>query len=186
MAEVAAAPRVTGPEPPRYDLWPVAQRSAWRLSGALVPCGPGLRGIGWPETPRVRLAAVAAWLAADRATSHLTAAWVWGAVREPGSPLQITMRAGARRPQEFGRDVRFYELRCADEDIAELGAFATTTPLRTVGDLLHSPDAFGTREIAACRLLLRLVDGGAETVRARLSAHRRPYRRIAQRRLELL
>lgn len=172
-------PREGLPDPPRYDLWPPAVRSAWRLSGALVRCGPGLRGIGWPETPRVRLAAIADWLGHDRIASHLTAAWVWGAVREPRDPLQVSMLAGRRRPLASRADLRVYELRYGAEDVERFGPFQVTRPMRTALDLLHDPEVFGRREAVACRLLL-LADGGTAAMARHLAEHRRPHRRLAQ------
>ena len=78
------------PDPPRFDLWPEALRSAELRRGTLVACGPGVRGVGWPDSPRVRLAALAPWLSGGRVAAFRTAAWVWGAAREPGRPLRVT------------------------------------------------------------------------------------------------
>lgn len=184
-ATVAASHRPVMPDPPRYDLWPEAMRSAWQLTGALVRCGPGFRGVGWPETPRVRLSAIANCLDRDRVATHLTAAWVWGAAREPRNPLQVSMRAGRRRPTELRPELRVYEMRLTEADTETFGSFAVTTPLRTALDLLHDTESFGLRETVACRILLGSC-GGSAAAAQHLAEHRRPFRRLAQSRLRLI
>lgn len=179
-------PRMARPDPPRYDLWPEAMRSAWRLSGALVPCGPGVRGLGWPETPRVRLTAIAAWLRGGRIASHLTAAWVWGAARDPGYPLQVSQLPGRRRPPEAVPGLRIYDLRGAGPESHDFGGLAVTTPPRTVLDLLYDPSGFGAREAIACRLLLRLTEDGGAEISRRIETHRRPHARLARERFAAL
>ncbi|MBN9612266.1 MAG: hypothetical protein J0H64_02150, partial [Actinobacteria bacterium] len=104
------------PRPPRYDLWPAAVRSAARLHGALVPCGPGYRGIGWPETPTVRASALAEFLSNDRIATHLTAAWVWGAARSPGRPVRVSTRGRRRITLPSTEQLRVSEARLAPED----------------------------------------------------------------------
>ncbi len=95
---------------PRWDRWPEAVRSAELRAGSLVRCGPGYRPVGWPETPRVRAAALAPWLGAGRTAVLGTAAWIWGAAREPGSPLEIATEARAELRAEHGQRVRLREL----------------------------------------------------------------------------
>ncbi|CAG7595955.1 hypothetical protein ACFPZL_05565 [Leucobacter soli] len=188
-ARVATAPpaRVKDPpNPPRYDLWPAALRSAGRLHGLLVPCGPGFRGIGWPETPRVRTAALAEFLSPDLAATHLTAAWVWGAAKDPGEPLRFSTRDRRRNLRRETPQIRISELRLAPGDMHELGAFAVTTPLRTLLDLLYADTGFGKRERVACRLLALQIPGGWATARERVEARRRPYRTVARERLAAL
>ncbi len=178
--------RVTAPPPPRIDLWPPAVRSAWRLTGAIVPCGPGFRGLGWPETPTVRLAALAEWLRPHQAVTHGTAAWVWGASRTAGDAIEITMVAGRRRPITTAPEVRVRELRVAPDDLERLGDFDVTTPLRTAIDLLYRSEAFTPADAIACRLLAFRFPGGLHRIRAHIGSRRRPGRTMALERLETL
>ncbi len=171
------------PEPPRYDLWPVALRSAGRLRGTLVPCGPGLRGIGWPETPTVRAAALAEFLTDGRIATLMTAAWVWGAAKEPGRPIRASTVGGRRKLAADNEMLRTMEIRYTDADIARLGRFGVTGPKRTVVDLLHTSEEFGIAERVACRLLARSFAGGLAGIQAHLSTHRRPHRSRACSRL---
>lgn len=179
-----AAGRPTLPVPPRYDRWPVALQHAMRLRGALVRCGPGMRGVGWPDSPGVRLAALGAWLGEDLCASHLTAAWVWAAAEHPGEPLRLAARAGGSRRSPAG--VRRYELRLGDGELERFGGLPVTTRMRTLLDLLHDPSGFSDEERHACRALLARIPDGAECVSARLLEHRRPHRRLAVQRLGLI
>lgn len=164
---------------PRYDRWPVALRAAERLRGTLVPCGPGLRGIGWPDTPRVRLAALGGWLGQRRVATLTTAAWVWGAAREPGDPLRLSTARRGRHTDAPSREIRVQELCLSPVDVTALGGFAVTTPLRTAADLLHDPEGFDRAHEVAVRLLGAQIEGGLPALAARLADHRRPHRRLA-------
>ncbi len=171
------------PNPPRFDLWPAALQSSERLRGTLVPCGPGLRGVGWPDTPRVRLAALAPWLEKRRIAAYLTAAWVWGAARDPGTPLRLTMPTGYRPRRSRGPDVHVHELRLAPADVHQFGAFAVTSPQRTIIDMLCDPAPLQLREVVAVRLLLTLVAGGRTAIFADLHDRHRPRKQVALARL---
>lgn len=169
--------------PPRYDLWPIALQHAFRLRGALVPCGPGVRGVGWPDTPCVRLSALGPWLGAGKCASHLTAAWVWNAVDELGTPLSITLPSGRHGSLQSSHGVRRHEMRLNREDIRAFDELLVTSPFRTILDLLHDPHHFeATHALAVTSLLTHEADMEAQ-VRDRLRAHRRPYRRLAELRL---
>lgn len=182
-----SAPRRTSPPiPPRYDLWPPALRSAEVLRGSLVACGPGVRGVGWPETPTVRAAALAHWLEGGRVATHLTAAWIWGASHSPGRPLQVTVRSGSRRRVHNTDWLRVYEMRHTDADIQHFGDYAVMTPFRTVLDLLYEDAPFTLTARVASRLLIRFVDGGVNAVLSHIDTHKRPRKRVARERLALL
>ena len=167
------------PSPPRYDRWPLALQHAMRLRGALLPCGPGVRGVGWPDTPRVRLAAIAGVLEGGHVAAFLTAAWVWGAAADPGEPLSVAGCAGrARTHRPSG--ARRYELRLGQADIETLGEFGVTTPLRTILDLLHANATFGLAEQSACRNLMSLANIDTDEVNDLLFGLRRPHVRLAR------
>lgn len=147
-----------------------------------MQCGPGLRAIGWPETPRVRLAALAQWLEGNRVATHLSAAWVWGAARSPGSKIQVATRVGRRGITANNDHLRVYELRYTKADTHTFGHFRVSTPLRTIIDLLYEPTGLDLTERVACRLLMRTLSQGAEEVHTYLDAHPRPYRNRARER----
>ena len=174
------------PAPPRVDGWPPAVRSAELLRGTLVRCGPGARLAAWPESPRVRAAALAPWTAPDRIAIAGTAAWIWGAARHPGTPLELSTARGRRPPLGVPSDVRLRQFRFRPGELAVLDGLALTTPLRTAADLLRAPAPFAAPHRATCRLLLRLVDGGAEAAGRVIAAERRPSRGLALERLARL
>ena len=174
------------PDPPRLDYWPIAIQSAERLRGTVMRCGPGLRAVGWPETPRVRLATLAPWLEGKRVATHLTAAWVWGAARSLGPRIQVSTRVGRRGVTAHNPELRVYEIRYTQADTHQFGKFRVSTPLRTIIDLLYDHAGFDKRERVACRLLTRLVPGGIDEVRMYLDTHPRPYRSRAHERLRAL
>lgn len=171
--------------PPRVDRWPIALRHAFKLRGALVPCGPGLRGVAWPDTSSVRLATLGPWLHAHAAASHLTAAWVWGAARHPGEQLTFTTHSGRRPPPTHPHHIAWHQLTLHGEDLCTLGDFTVTSPERTAFDLLHSSSRFSTAEQVACRLLVR-TQPTLNALRKRVFSHRRPHSTLARARFELL
>lgn len=171
------------PRIPRFDRWAPAIRSAERLRGTLVTCGPGHRLVGWPDSPRVRAQALAPWLTERRIAVGLSAAWVWGAAQNPGRPLRFATRDGTRAPRAESTDYTIQQFALIEDDVEQLGDFAVTSPLRTVFDLLRAPQEFGVPHRVACRLLLIRATGGTEAVRERLAAGGRPYRKLALERL---
>lgn len=167
------------PDPPSIVHWPPAVRSAELIRGTLVRCGPGLRPVAWPDTPRVRLAALAPWLGRDRVPTHLTAAWIWGAAAHPGSPMQLAVRGGTRRPEFTPRDVHVRSLSFGADELTLFGSYAVTSPVRTVCDLLRTRQNPDLATQVACRLLLRLIPGGHSVVLAAI-ASRQHFRAVAR------
>lgn len=165
-------------QPPRYDRLPLAVQHALRLRGALVPCGPGMRGVGWPDTPRVRLAAIAETIEDGSVAALLTAAWVWGATEHPGLPLSVS----GNPTRAYLRHARRYYLRFDEEEVTSFGGLRVTTPIRTILDLLHMSEAFETSERDACTALLSLAELEVHELSQLLENKRRPYARIARRR----
>lgn len=68
-------------------------------------------------------------------------------------------------------------------DVHTFGRLSVTTPERTALDLLHAPDSFGSTEKVALRLLCQQIDGGVRRLQQHISERKRPYRRLAERRL---
>jgi len=144
-----------------------------RNRGALVQCGPGMRGAGWPDSPTVRLTALAPWLQTGVAASHLTAAWVWGALDDCPKPLSVSSDPGNHRRVKHGS--RHHELRFAAGDRIHLGEFQVTTPARTVLDLLHTDGQLDDLAFGACVRLLRDHPGARDRVASSLARYSRPW-----------
>ncbi|MBL3698084.1 type IV toxin-antitoxin system AbiEi family antitoxin [Leucobacter luti] len=171
---------------PRVDTWPAAVRSAELTRGTLVRCGPGVRLVGWPETPRTRLAALAPWLASGHVAVLRTAAWVWGATRSPGRPLEVSALRHRGAHSMRATEVRVHEYRLSAAEVARFGQFATTGPLRTVADLLRLSAEFTPAHRIACRLLLVAHGLSRAAVLEALAAGPAPQRRRARERLRTL
>lgn len=171
--------------PPRYDTWPLPVQHAMRLRGALIPCGPGMRGAGWPDNPKVRLATLGAHLEHGLVAAYLTAAWVWDASPTPGAPLSVAAPAGSAR-WPVSPEAHRFEFRFTPGDTMKLGNFGITSPRRTLLDLIHRPDIFDASTHEACRNLLNLLRGTREQVVEEIESTRRPHARLARERLHAL
>jgi hypothetical protein len=181
LSDQSVLSRHTLPPPPRYDQIPPSVQSALRLRGGLVPCGPGVRGVGWPDSASVRLTALAPLIAqTGLIASHLTAAWVWGTSVTPGSPLCTAVPAGLHPRINPPPGTRRFQLRFSAEDLTSLASLKITTPLRTALDLLYTPGRFGCAESLACQLLVRLHPDFIDQLRRKLVEHRRPHRNLAR------
>lgn len=173
--------------PPRVDHWPVALRAAARLSGTLVACGPGLRPVGWPETPVARCAALGGLLSGRYAAAEDTAAWVWGALRTPGRPLRAITPAG-RAPPSFASVSPDYPVRASNftllpGDVIDLDGYLVTSPERTLYDLYRSPTEWTREREVATRLLHLLARHARASLPARLAGASRADRARVARRL---
>ncbi len=74
------------------------------------------------------------------AATHLSAAWVHGALTEP--PLRHTVqRAVERRLHHvLGRRIVYRDLRVDEDDLQAIGGVRVTCPVRTLADLSRIPD----------------------------------------------
>lgn len=186
MVQPNAAPTVaasTSLSIPRIDRWPVCVRSAELQRGTLVRCGPGLRLAGWPETPRVRLAALAPWLTPGRVAILSTAAWVWGAARSPDHRLEFSARHRQSLDALANNRVHFRQLRLEPSELTQLGDFAVTTPERTILDVLRLAPRFTQQQRSACRLLILHAALSRTTLLSSLNAAPRAHRERARTRL---
>lgn len=168
--------------PPHFDSLPQAVQSALRLRGALVPCGNGVRGVAWPETPTVRLSTLASVLAPDLVASFMTAAWVWGA--HPAPPMPHSVSSNTRRNQrQSSSSVSYSELRLVEGDMKSLGVLRVTTPSRTLFDLLARRQPFTQEEFDACVRLAESIGESLPAFETQLSKVRRPHVILARQRL---
>ena len=154
------------------------------MRGDLVRCGQGVRPVGWPDSARVRAHALSGQVAPGRIASHLTAAWVWGAARHPGTSLQATVTRRRRRHPARDSGITLVHRPCAEEELARFGPVAVTTPRRTLIDLIHdaegprgNPDALAPDTLVACRLLAWQIDGGIPSFTSAELHERRSTRR---------
>lgn len=161
-------------------------RSAERLHGTLVPCGPGMRPVAWPESPRVRLQALAEICPPQLVITLGTAAWVWGAARTAPLPLDVACGVHGASSSRFNTLLSLRNLVFRPSDVQDFGVFSVTSPERTVTDLLRLRERFHSSDRAVCRLLIRLVPGGLQAIRAQLGERASPHSRRALQRLAAL
>lgn len=134
--------------------WPVAVRSAELARGTLVPCGPGVRLVSWPETAEAR-----AYAARQAIGDHLmpvmqSAAWVWGCTRDPGVPFLCSTRGGTRPKHLRSAAVHVHEFRYPAGDLVRCGEVALPSPARTACDLVRLNAELDATTIVSIRLLL--------------------------------
>lgn len=147
------------------------------MRGTVVACGPGLRLSSWPETPSVRATALRPWLNERRIASHLTAAWIWGAARDPGATLEFILHHGTLYDEPLTASIRLKNLRPGANEIELLSGLRVTSPARTLADLIRDRD-YPTEHAVACRLLmLRFPLETTREIDRLLSIPRLPHRR---------
>lgn len=172
------------------DDWPEAELRAAVLSGELVAVGACWASPVEPQTPSLR-AAAAGWTLRDArlVAGTRTAAWIWGAASRPPAPLEAAISPQARVHVDAG--VRLREVVIDPADVVRLGGLGVTTPLRTVIDLLRTPNTgerpYGNAEADAVRGLLTIGAVSVTEVEERLCGLGTiPMVRQASRRLRAL
>lgn len=130
----------------------VAELSAARLDGHVVEVGDGYIPADAVETRSLRAESLRPLLGEVLAATHLSAAWIHGALAEP--PAQhAAQRAVDKRLHHVLMHRLTYRDMCLDpHDITRLGGVWVTSPTRTLADLSRVPDAAhadGARMLAA-------------------------------------
>lgn len=145
-----------------------AELSAARLDGHVVELGDAYIPADAVETTALRAGSLRGILGDTLAATHLTAAWIHGALHEP--PARHTIqRAVSRRVSHLPGGVRFVyrDLAVDPGDLSELGGVRVTTPVRTLADLSRVPeDAY----LQAARRLAAEVEGLVDQAVAWLDA----------------
>ncbi len=135
---------------------PLPERMAARLDGELFAFGDGHCAIDEVEGPALRLNAVLGARPSRLIAELATAVWVWGARDTLPDRLEfcVDLRARARpvaRPLTTVREVVLH-----GDDVATLGSFRVTTPLRTAVDLARTREVFAPTDAEAVRRLAAL------------------------------
>lgn len=151
------------------DRLSLAELSAARLDGDLVELGDAYIPADAVETRGLRAGSLAVVLGDSLAATHLTAAWVHGAL--PSPPTRHTVqRAVARRLHRVpDRRVIYRDIAVDPADLLLVGGVWVTTVARTLADLSRVDDPLHTR---AARLLASAEPGSADEAVSWLEAHR--------------
>lgn len=152
------------------DRLSAAELSAARLDGHLVELGEAYIPADAVETVGLRAGSLRSILGVSLAATHLTAAWVHGALAFP--PVRHTVQRASEKRLHAVIDLRLvYRDGCvAASDLWLLGGVRVTTPVRTLADLARVPDeehAHAARLLSAARpslageAIARLEGGGS-------------------------
>ncbi|HWI32058.1 MAG TPA: type IV toxin-antitoxin system AbiEi family antitoxin [Microbacterium sp.] len=147
-----------------------AELSAARLDGHLVELGEGYIPADAIETTHLRAASLSVLLGDTLAATHLSAAWVFGAIDE--APARHAVQRAVPRRLHHRIDRRFlYRDGCIEtDDLVIVGGVLVTTPPRTAADLARLAGA----DPASSAALLGLVSafpGVLDSARAWFDAH---------------
>ncbi|GAA5197924.1 type IV toxin-antitoxin system AbiEi family antitoxin [Microbacterium jejuense] len=157
-----------------------AELTAACLDGHLVALGDAYIPADAVETAALRAGSLARVLGEALAATHLSAAWIHGALPQPPDRHTV-QRAVARRLHVVpDRHVRYRDTAVPDEDLELLGGVRVTTPVRTLIDLARATDAAHGR---ATRLLAVAHPSAVAPAIARLRDGSLPHKNRA---LELL
>lgn len=142
-----------------------AELSAARLDGDVVELGEGYIPADAVETAALRAGSLSTLLGRTLAATHVSAAWIHGALPEP--PARHTVqRAVARRIHHVrGRRVLYRDLTIDEDDRRRLGGVWVTTLVRTLADLARVDDETHMR---AARLMAAMHPGLPAAARERL------------------
>jgi len=119
----------------------LAELSAARLDGHLVEVDAAYMPADTIETTGVRAASLGPLLRDLMAATHLTAAWVHGAIAEPPARHTVQRAVSQRIHGVIHRRLHYRDVYLPDADLLRIGGVLVTTPARTVADLARVDDA---------------------------------------------
>ncbi|WP_345802548.1 type IV toxin-antitoxin system AbiEi family antitoxin [Microbacterium sp. AZCO] len=117
-----------------------AELSAARLDGDVVELGEAYIPADAVETMGLRAGSLAGILGDQLAATHLSAAWVHGALDEPPARHTVQRAVPWRLHQVVGRRIVYRDPSVPSEDLWRMGGVLVTTPRRTLADLARVPD----------------------------------------------
>ena len=141
------------------DRLSCAELSAACLDGHLVEVGEGYMPADAVETSWLRAASLAPVLTERLAVTHLSAAWVHGALAEPPARHTVQRAVPQRLHHIIGRRIHYRDPRVEDADLVRIAGVRVTTPARTLADLARTPDP-------ECRRAAELLGGSDPTLLA--------------------
>jgi hypothetical protein len=164
---------------------PEVELQAAALDGEVWRVADRWASVADPDDPWWRAEALADALGPFVVAARGTAAWIWGARAAAPRRLEAVVPSSARHHDDRP-DVQVGEVLIDDDEIVRLGRVRTTTPARTVLDLLRGDDwSEGAERLVRTLLVDHRVD--PRRVAALVRRHGRlPHRRRAAARLRTL
>lgn len=132
------------------DRLSLAELTAARLDGDVVELGEAFIPADAVETRALRAGSLALLLGDTLAASHLTAAWVHGALPDPPARHTVQRAVPRRLNRTPTRRLVYRDLPIDGDDLERIGGALVTTRLRTLVDLARVEDDAYSR---AARLL---------------------------------
>jgi hypothetical protein len=117
-----------------------AELSAARLDGDVVELGEAYIPADAVETMALRAGSLGSILGATLAATHVSAAWVHGALDEPPARHTVQRAVSWRLHHVVGRRVVYRDPSIAPDDLWRVGGVMVTSPVRTLADLARVPD----------------------------------------------
>ncbi len=117
-----------------------AELSAARLDGHLVEVGEGYMPADAVETAWLRAGSLAPVVGEFLAATHLSAAWVHGALADPPARHTVQRAVARRLHHVIGRRFRYRDPRIDEEDLVRIAGVRVTAAARTLADLARTPD----------------------------------------------
>jgi hypothetical protein len=133
-----------------------AELSAARLDGDVVELGEAYIPADAVETRALRAGSLAGILRDSLAATHLSAAWVHGAIDEPPARHTVQRAVPRRVHQLIDRRASYRDPEIPEHDLWRVGGVLVTSPQRTLADLARVPD---DRHAEAARALAEAVPG---------------------------
>ncbi|MCP2636910.1 hypothetical protein K0817_010110 [Microbacterium sp. HD4P20] len=152
-----------------------AELSAACLDGDLVDLGDAYIPADAVETTALRAGSLARRLGDSLAATHLTAAWIHGALPLPPSRHTVQRAVTRRLHRTPDRRLVYRDLAVPASDLHIIGGIRVTTPVRTLIDLARIDDE---RHARAATLLGRTLPDALAPAIARLEAGVLPHKRI--------
>ncbi len=112
-----------------------AELSAARLDGDLVEIGEGYMPADAVESTAMRAASLRSICGGRLVACSWSAAWVYGALRDPPSRHAVMRRAAHRVGNLIDRRATFHDVGVEDDDVTDVAGVLITSPLRTLIDV---------------------------------------------------
>ena len=116
-----------------------AELSAARLDGDVVELGDAYIPADAVETQALRAGSLHAILGDTLAATHLSAAWILGAIEEPPSRHTVQRAVTHRLHHVMGRRIVYRDPSIPSDDLWSVGGVFVTSPRRTLADLARVP-----------------------------------------------
>jgi len=145
-----------------------AELSAARLDGHLVELGEGYIPADAVETRELRAGSLRGLLGDTLAATHLSAAWIHGALHEPPARHTVQRAVARRLHQVISRRLLYRDLSVDPADLRSIGGVLVTAPVRTLADLSRVLD---DDHAQAARQMADTAPGLADQAIAWLESH---------------